>query len=177
MLFHSVDISMWIPIKKNHVTLHDPGCILRTLSSLHPIRHIPLLLLSHTASSHLFHSQLLSKSIRSLAAFLGQSKPISASSFKHICHPVRRSEDVLAVHTQHSEQTGILTSSRADLSQPLIVNPAPLWAPTPTPKSQPTNLQLACLCTPWHGQLFWKIIFLTLTTNNMSKTFCLLHQN
>lgn len=126
MLFHSVDISMRIPIKKNHVTLHDPCGILRTLSSLHPIRHIPLLLLSHTTSSHFFHAQLLSKSIRSLAAFLGQSKPISASSFKHICHPVRCSEDALAVHTQHREQTGILTSSRADLSQPLIMNPAPL---------------------------------------------------
>lgn len=146
LLFHSVDISMWIPIKKIMSPFMIPAAswglfplfTMRTLSSLHPIRHIPLLLLSHTASSHLFHSQLLSKSIRSLAAFLGQSKPISASSFKHICHPVRRSEDVLAVHTQHSEQTGILTSSRADLSQPLIVNPAPLWAPTPTPKSQPT---------------------------------------
>lgn len=107
-------------------------------------------LLSHTTSSHFFHSLLLSKSIRSLTAFLGQSEPISASSFKHICHTVR-SEDVLTVHTQRREQTGILTSSRADLSEPLIVNPAPLWAQTPTPESQ--NLQLACLCTPWHGRL------------------------
>ncbi len=123
---------MLIPTKKAFVTL--------SWSLLHPKDSPPPNIIfsyfSFPPHPHFFQSLLLSKSIRSLTAFLGQSKPISASSFKHICHPMRCSEDVLAVHTQHVEQTGILTSSRADLSQPLIENPAPYCTQTPSERQQ-----------------------------------------
>lgn len=132
------------PPKKHLSPSHDPCCII-------PFQHLPLLLLFTTTSSHFFHSLLLSKIIRSLTAFLGQSKPISASSFKHICHPVRCSENVLAVHTQHVEQTGILTSSRADHLLHTDI-----------------CLPICHLCTPWHDRLIWNHLFF----DNYNKNKC-----